>query len=54
MLASAGMMVIAALITFLSIRGDVLGAPRAGVAAEPERHTHCAVDAPPLEPGKAA
>jgi EmrB/QacA subfamily drug resistance transporter len=54
MLSSAAMMVVAAVITFVTIRGDILGPPRVGVPAEPERRTHCAVDAPPLESGKAA
>lgn len=43
MLICAGMMAVAALVTFVTIRGDVLGGP------EPERRLHCDVDAPPLE-----
>ncbi|RBQ19241.1 MFS transporter [Spongiactinospora rosea] len=46
MLISAGLMAAAALIAFVAIRGNVLADP---AAPEPERHTHCAIDAPPLE-----
>jgi EmrB/QacA subfamily drug resistance transporter len=44
MLVSAVMMAVAAVVTFLTIRANVLA-----VAPEPACRTHCSVDAPPLE-----
>jgi EmrB/QacA subfamily drug resistance transporter len=47
MLISAVMMAVSAAITFFTIRTNVLA-----TLPEPERHTHCSVDAPPLEQGR--
>ncbi|RCG33219.1 MFS transporter [Sphaerisporangium album] len=48
MLVSAAMMVLAALLTYLTIRSNVLRAPE----REPERKAACELGAPPLEAGR--
>ncbi|MCG5217488.1 MFS transporter [Streptosporangium sp. KLBMP 9127] len=47
MLISAVMMVLAAIVTFVTIRRNVLAVPE---CPEPERKTYCTLDAPPLQP----
>jgi EmrB/QacA subfamily drug resistance transporter len=49
MAASAALLAAGAVLTFLTIRGDVLRTP-SGAAVEPACRSHCAVGAPPLQP----
>ncbi|MFC9975341.1 MFS transporter [Spirillospora sp. NPDC127200] len=50
MVACAALLAAGAVLSLLTVRDDVLKA--APPECEPQRHSHCAVDAPPLEPSR--